>query len=138
MVKHLKASADPIIETDEVIRGYLPELSLPAALASVVHLTGDTSILSRVRPPRMMNVVEANTNGQELLEGGYTRQEAELIHGALIAAIADYRARDCQLPVLSQDKVDVLFRFMFGGEVDAQKLEFVSEEVALDGADSVA
>lgn len=135
MVKHLKASAEPITETDEVIRGYLPELSLPATLASVVHLTGDTSILSRVRPPRMMNVVEANTNGQELLEGGYTRQEAQLIHDDLMAAIADYRARDFQLPALSEDQVDELFRFMFGGEVDTQKLEFVREEVALDGVD---
>lgn len=135
MVKNLKASADPITESDEVIRGYMPELSLPAALASVVHLTGDTSILSRVPPPRMMNVVEDKASGEALLEGGYSQQEANLIHNELMAAIAAYRKRDFQFPTLSERQVEELFRFMFGGEVDAHNLEFVSEEVALDGVD---
>ncbi len=135
MLKHLKASVQPISEDAAWIDSALRELNLPALLMSIVHMTGSSDILRRVHPPRMVDVVEAGAATEPLLEGGYTASEAETIYAAAREAIAAYRQRGRELPELEPALVDELYRFMLDRNPDDQYLEFVREEIALDGID---
>ncbi|MDT0575890.1 NAD(P)/FAD-dependent oxidoreductase [Croceicoccus sp. F390] len=135
MAGHFEPFTQMMTEPEEVIRAFLPELSLPPLIACVVHLTGETSILSRLHPPRLVNVVESAESGQDLMEGGYTPAEAQMIHDELMQAIAGFRSGDGKLPQLSTQVTQELLRFMSGGNVKEDYLEFISEEVALDGVD---
>lgn len=135
MVKHLQAQVEPITESQESIREKLGELNVPALLMSIVHMTGSTDILSRVRTPRMINVVEASASGEELVDGGYTPAEAATIHEELLQAIEAYRARGCTLPELDEAVTTRLYEYMCGHALEQQYLDFIREEIALDGVD---
>ena len=136
MVKHLQASVQPMTESDDEIRAALGELNIPALLMSIVHMTGNTDILARVHPPRMVDVVAASaTDGEALVEGGYSPAEVQYVHSELMAAIAGYRQRGGTLPELDDGVMNELFRFMCGHAVDDQYLDFIREEIALDGID---
>ncbi|WP_116368782.1 flavin-containing monooxygenase [Parahaliea mediterranea] len=135
MLDHLKASVEPITESDADIREKLWELNVPALLMSIVHMSGDTSVLSRYPAPRMMDVVAAGASGEQLLEGGYTREQAAQIHEEVLAAIAAYQARGNQLPELDDTVVSELYTFMCGHELDERYENFIREEIALDGVD---
>ncbi|MEQ8804003.1 MAG: NAD(P)/FAD-dependent oxidoreductase, partial [Haliea sp.] len=92
--------------------------------------------LQQLPGPRTLDVVAAGAEaGEELLEGGYTAAQVEFVREQALAAIADWQARDGQLPPLTPATMDALYRFMCGPDVDAEYLEFINEEVALDGVD---
>ncbi|GAB3291364.1 flavin-containing monooxygenase [Parahaliea aestuarii] len=135
MLEHLKASVEAITEDDAAIREMLWELNVPSLLMSIVHMSGDTSVLSRYPAPRMMNVVEAGAGGEQLLEGGYTRAQAAQIHEEVLTAIAAYRQRGGSLPELDDNVVSELYTFMCGHELDQRYENFIREEIALDGVD---
>ncbi|TXS94121.1 NAD(P)/FAD-dependent oxidoreductase [Parahaliea maris] len=135
MLEHLKASVEPITESADTIAQSLWELNVPSLLMTLVHLTGDTSVLQRYRSPRMISVVEAGASGEQLMEGGYTREEAAQVHEELLDAIAAYRARGGSLPQLDDSVVSALYRFLCGHELDERYEAFIREEIALDGVD---
>ncbi|MEQ9395963.1 flavin-containing monooxygenase [Haliea sp.] len=136
MVLPLAPQLSPITESRDTIAGYLQELNTAALIMSIVHMTGDTGILQQLPGPRTLDVVAAGAEaGEELLEGGYTAAQVEFVREQALAAIADWQARDGQLPPLTPATMDALYRFMCGPDVDAEYLEFINEEVALDGVD---
>ncbi|MFO7552079.1 MAG: NAD(P)-binding protein, partial [Haliea sp.] len=136
MVLPLAPQLSPITESRDTIAGYLQELNTAALIMSIVHMTGDTGILRQLPGPRTLDVVAAGAEaGEELLEGGYTAAQVEFVREQALAAIADWQARDGQLPPLTPATMDALYRFMCGPDVDAEYLEFINEEVALDGVD---
>ncbi|MEQ9465057.1 MAG: NAD(P)/FAD-dependent oxidoreductase [Haliea sp.] len=136
MVLSLAPELSPVTEDPETIAGYLPELNTAALIMSIVHMTGDTGILNELPSPRTLDVVAAGAEtGEALLEGGYTAAQVEFVQARALAAIADWRQRGGRLPPLSAATMDALYRFMCGPGVDAEYLEFINEEVALDGVD---
>ncbi len=136
MVLPLAPQLSPITESRDTIAVYLQELNTAALIMSIVHMTGDTGILQQLPGPRTLDVVAAGAEaGEELLEGGYTAAQVEFVREQALAAIADWQARDGQLPPLTPATMDALYRFMCGPDVDAEYLEFINEEVALDGVD---
>lgn len=136
MTRRLQASLEPITEDAAFIDAALAELNTAALIMSVVHMTGDTSILDEFHPPQLMDVVEAGSQtGEALLEGGYTRAEVNRVHARAREAIAAYRARGFTLPELSKETATQLYRYMCNEAVDEQYLDFIDEEIALDGVD---
>ena len=126
----------PITESPEVIAGYLKELNTAALIMSVVHMTGDTRLLQELPTPRTLDVVAAGAEaGEELLEGGYTPAQVADLHQRALTAIADWQARGCTLEPLTDTTIQALYRFMCGADVDPEYLEFIDEEVAIDGVD---
>ena len=129
-------SLQPITESPEVIAEYLKELNTAALIMSVVHMTGDTSLLQELPTPRTLDVVAAGAaGGEELLEGGYTPAQVADLHRRALAAIADWQARGCTLEPLTEASIQSLYHFMCGADVDPEYLEFIDEEVAIDGVD---
>lgn len=136
MVLPLAPKLSPIIESSETIAGYLQELNTAALIMSIVHMTRDTGILQELPGPRTLDVVAAGAEaGEELLEGGYTAAQVRLVCERALAAIAAWQARGEQLSPPTPAIMDALYRFMCGPDVDAEYLEFINEEVALDGID---
>lgn len=126
----------PITESPEVIADYLKELNTAALVMSVVHMTGDTALLDELPTPRTLDVVAAGAEGgEDLLEGGYTAAQVAQVHHWALSAIANWQARGCPLEPLTADTIQALYRFMCGADVDPEYLEFIDEEVALDGVD---
>jgi 4-hydroxyacetophenone monooxygenase len=132
---HLGALAEPVTESDEFIRTALAELNLPALIMSVVHMTGDASLLQACPAPRVIDVVQAASQAGDLLEGGFTREQGQLVLEQALAAIRSYRDRGCELPDLDSDVIDAMLDFMSGRHLDKDYREFIKEEIALDGVD---
>jgi 4-hydroxyacetophenone monooxygenase len=136
MVLPLAPTLSPITESSARIAGYLSELNTAALIMSIVHMTGDTAILQQLPSPRTLDVVAAGAEaGEELLEGGYTAAQVNEVRERALAAIAAWQSGNGELPPLTPAIMEALYRFMCGPDVDAEYLEFINEEVALDGID---
>src|SRR5690606_19160818 len=113
MVLPLAPTLSPVVESPETIAAYLRELNTAALIMSIVHMNGDTGILEQLPSPRTLDVVAAGAEaGEVLLEGGYTAAQVQFVHEQALAAIANWQARDCQLPSLTPATMDALYRFM--------------------------
>ncbi len=110
------------------IANALESASIPTLLTSLVHLTGDLSILDGdIRPAAaVLGEVQGNLTDQ---------QKAEVRRRAL-AALLDYRDRGYRLPP-SPDSAAVhrMMSFIVGEEVPAEYGPMMMEELALDGHD---
>ena len=136
MVRYENSAPEPITESRETIAGYLPELNTAALIMAIVHMTGSTRLLQELPTPRTIDVVAANSqSGEEILEGGFTRSQVDRVHEEALNAIEDYRERGFTLPELDSAQLDTLYRYMCGKDVDDEYLEFIREEIALDGVD---
>ncbi|MAC33051.1 MAG: 4-hydroxyacetophenone monooxygenase [Haliea sp.] len=136
MVRYENSAPEPITESRETIAGYLHELNTAALIMSIVHMTGSTRLLQELPTPRTIDVVAANAeSGEEVLEGGFTRAQVDRVHEEALKAIEDYRERGFTLPELDSAQLDTLYRYMCGRDVDDEYLEFIREEIALDGVD---
>lgn len=136
MVRYENSAPEPITESRETIASYLPELNTAALIMSIVHMTGSTRLLEALPSPRTIDVVAANAEtSEEILEGGFTRAQVDRVHAEALQAIEDYRERGFTLPDLDARALDTLYRYMCGKDVDDEYLEFIREEIALDGVD---
>ncbi|GAB3321981.1 flavin-containing monooxygenase [Haliea atlantica] len=136
MVRYENSAPEPITESRDTIAGYLHELNTAALIMSIVHMTGSTRLLQELPTPRTIDVVAANAEpGEEVLEGGFTRAQVDRVHEEALKAIEDYRERGFTLPELDSAQLDTLYRYMCGRDVDDEYLEFIREEIALDGVD---
>lgn len=136
MVRYENSAPEPITESRDTIAGYLHELNTAALIMSIVHMNGSTRLLQELPTPRTIDVVSANAeSGEEVLEGGFTRAQVDRVHEEALKAIEDYRERGFTLPELDSTQLDTLYRYMCGRDVDDEYLEFIREEIALDGVD---
>lgn len=135
MTIHLEATVESIVEDEQQIAAMLKELNPPALIMSIVHMSGDASVLTRWPSPKIIDVVEASSQSVELLEGGYTKEQGESICEHALEVIRDYRANDCKMPHLSEEVMDQLLDFMCGHHLDDEYRAFIREEIALDGID---
>ena len=121
----------PFTDDDSVIAAALADVSMPAFLCSMVHLTGDPSwIRGEVRPAvAMLNQYQS----------GITPEQAAEIRARALPAIAAYRDGGCQLPPQpSEDLIAEMMDFMAGAPVDRSVVPMFLEDLHFDGADSGA
>ena len=82
----------PITEDDAVIAGALENASVPTLMMSIVHLTGDASLLRGDDPPQAAPVIgEVTAACRDGGEGGRARAWRS-------TALRAYRDRGCTLP----------------------------------------
>ncbi|MFC6672055.1 flavin-containing monooxygenase [Marinobacterium aestuariivivens] len=136
MSKHLKPSAEPITEDDAFIAEALKDVNTAALIMSMVHMTGDTSILKGAIRPKNTDVVSAGSEDQSRYgEGGFTLEEMESVRAQALEVIQGYRERGCTLPPFDVSAVPEMFSYMSGRAFDEEYLAFINEEIALDGVD---
>jgi 4-hydroxyacetophenone monooxygenase len=119
---------EPITENDAFIARALEDANIPALMASIVHLTGDTSLLDgpiRLQPA-IMGVVQ----------GGLSAADEATVRTDALDALRAYRDRGCTLlPPSSPETVRRIMSFVVGEAVPDEYVPMMLEEMALDGND---
>jgi 4-hydroxyacetophenone monooxygenase len=107
----------------------LAEAHLPALVAALVHLTGDTSLIGRDRWPMYDPFGEVKS-------GGYSDAVQADIRGRAKAAI-EAHAAGAPLPAPpSQDVVREMMNFVAGAEIPEHYAPFLMEELKMTGEDA--
>ncbi|MGH0035055.1 MAG: flavin-containing monooxygenase [Myxococcota bacterium] len=130
MSHHLKPAELPITQADgdAAIAAALERASIPTLMMSIVHLTGDASLLDGpVKPaPVIMGDVQ----------GGLSEEDKASVRALALEALRAYRDRGCTLPPPPDPAtVHRMMQFQVGQEVPDDYVPMMLEEMALDGQD---
>jgi 4-hydroxyacetophenone monooxygenase len=121
--------AAPITEDDAFIAAALEKASIPALMASIVHVTGDPSILRGPIRPGPAVIGE--------LQGGLTKEDKARVRRLALEALVSWRDAGCPRPAAPEPGlVREMMRFVVGEEVPDDYVPMMMEEMALDGADA--
>jgi 4-hydroxyacetophenone monooxygenase len=131
MSEHLQPAEKMITQSDAFIERALAAASIPTLMMSLVHLTGDKSLLKgSIRP-------KAPIMGE--FQGYLSEEDKASVRRLALQALKDYRDRGGTLPPPpSADEVREMMSFMVGAPVPDEYVPMMLEELALDGEDSRA
>ena len=129
MTHHINPAGEPITDDDATIAAALEEASVPCLMMSMIHMTGDASLLDGdIRP------VLAFLNDMQCAMPA--EQQAEVRRRAL-EVIRAYRDRGCTLPPAPDTAtLQRMMSFLVAGEVPAAYVPMMLEEMELDGRDA--
>lgn len=123
-----KQSFDQIVidEDDAFLEAALKHASVPTLMMSIIHLTGDASLLhGTIRPQRVM---PGDT------DGGLTDGDKAAMRAMALDALRAYRDRGCTLPPLpGPETIRTMMSFLVGEQVPDEYVPMFLEEIALDG-----
>ncbi|SFV12670.1 flavin-containing monooxygenase [Pseudoduganella namucuonensis] len=120
-----------IVEDDTFIANMLEAASVPTLMMTLVHLTGDTTILEGAIKPRTPLIGE--------VQGYLGDAEKAEVRALALQALKRYRDGGHQLPPPpSAETVHRMMSFMVGEHVAAEYVPMMMEEMGLDGGDSRA
>ena len=116
---------------DAAIAAALEEASIPALVNTLVHLTGDLSLLNCPRN------VDNGFFGDA--QGGISIADQTRFKALALKALKDYRDKGCpSLAVPNRDAIQAMMNFMIGETLPNDYIEFLESELALNGEDSYA
>lgn len=122
---------EPITEPDEAIAQALRSAAVAPLLASLVHLTGDESLLRGPIRPAPASI--ASIRGGD----GDDREQREAARAMALAALAAYRDRGCTLPPPpSPATIREMMAFVVGEPVPPEYAPMMIEELAFDGGEA--
>ena len=119
---------DPIQEDDAFIRQALEETSVPALMLSMMHMSGDYSLMDGEIKPGMAMMGE--------IQGYLTPEQQAQVREQALAIIRQYRDGGCELPPPpDRDTLHRMMQFIVGDEVPEEYLDLIIEESNLYGDD---
>jgi 4-hydroxyacetophenone monooxygenase len=122
-------SGEPFADLDDAIAAALEDVSVPALLCSLVHMTGDPSWIRGVIRPRAASFdVQLGLSPEEQVQG---RRLA-------LPAVAAYRDRGCVPEDFDPDLLGEMMAFLGGRPVPPRVQAFFLEDLHFDGADGDA
>ena len=122
------AHIEPITSSDAEIARALEDAHLPSLAAALVHLTGDTSLITGDIKP----VYDFFGDGQ----GALTPEQMARVKGKALEALKTLRDNGGKLPKsLSTETVRLIMNFVAGAEIPDRYVPFLTEELALEGED---
>ena len=121
-------AGEPFDDSDEVIAAALAEVSVPALLCSLVHMTGD---LSWVRGDLQPNV------GMSLdIQGAMSEADMAEVRRRALPAIAAYRDGGCVPVELSRDALREMMSFLGRRPVEDRLAGLLFDDLQFEGGDS--
>ena len=118
----------PFDDGDEVIRQALAEVSVPALLMSLVHMTGDLGLLEELPKPFMLIAMD--------LQGAMSEPDKQAVRERAFDVIRDYRDRGCPPPfVPDAQQMRVMFDAMSAGTVTEEFVDYVAADLRFSDAD---
>lgn len=120
-----------ITEDDAFIETALKDASIPTLMMSLVHLAGDTSLLSGAIRPRTAMLNE--------YQGSMPEAEQAQVRAMALQALKKYRDGGCRLPPPpDRETIHRMMSFMVGEPVPEEYVPMMLEELALDQRDARA
>ncbi|WP_412535080.1 flavin-containing monooxygenase [Mycolicibacterium sp. D5.8-2] len=126
-------SADPLLglafrDSDEVIRAAIDQASVPALLMSMVHMTGDLTLLEQLPRPFMLIPMD--------LQGAMSEADKQLVRDRAYDVVRQYRDRGCPRPFIPDAaQMRVMLDAMSAGEVTDEYVDYVAADLRLTAAD---
>ncbi|MEI9888776.1 MAG: NAD(P)/FAD-dependent oxidoreductase [Rhizomicrobium sp.] len=126
----MTAAIAPITDGDDVIKNALEQAHLPSLIAALVHITGDTGLVSGAIKP----LYDFFGDGQ----GGLTPEQRADTKALAFAALKKLRDGTAMIAPLPSDTVHTMMSFVAGAEIPERYIAFLEEELALDDKDHKA
>jgi 4-hydroxyacetophenone monooxygenase len=118
----------PFTDSDDVIRAAIAEASVPALLMSMVHMTGDMSLLDQLPRPFMLIPMD--------LQGGMTEPDKQTVRDHAFDVVRDYRDRGCPPPfVPNAEQMRTMLEVISAGQVTEDYIDYVAADLRLTDAD---
>ncbi|HEX3673084.1 MAG TPA: NAD(P)/FAD-dependent oxidoreductase [Rhizomicrobium sp.] len=114
---------------DDLLEQGLNEAHLPALLMSLIHITGDASLLGQFPLP----VYDFFADGRA---GGYAPEVQDRLRAQARDAIATWRASGKLPAPPTADTVMKMMNFIVGVDIPPQYVPFLMEELGLEGNDA--
>jgi 4-hydroxyacetophenone monooxygenase len=128
MTEDLKPADVAITEDDAFLAAVLQEASIPTLMMSLVHITGDTSLLDGTIRPKAPTIGE--------VQGFLCEEDRAAVRAKALEVLKAYRDGGCRLPAPpSIDTVRRMMNFVVGSDVPEDYVPMMLEELALDGHD---
>jgi 4-hydroxyacetophenone monooxygenase len=119
----------PITDEDDAIAAALQEVSVPALMMSVVHMTGDPSILRGTSRPAGVYLNE--------VQGFMSPGDQRAVRAQALEAIIAHRDSGCVLPPAPGPRlVHEMMNVLVAQAVPEEYVPLMLEELELDGADA--
>jgi 4-hydroxyacetophenone monooxygenase len=131
MRKHLRPAEQSITASDEFIERALRHAGVPALMMSMIHMTGDASLLD--------GEIRSGAAVLGEIQGRLTEEQQALVRRQAFEVIRQFRDNQCRLPT-QPDTATIrrMMSFVVGEEVPAEYAPMMLEEMNLDGEDSRA
>ncbi len=118
-----------ITDDDQTIADALEDVSVPALMMSMVHMTGDPSILRGSHRPAGVYLNE--------VQGFMSPEDQAAVRAQALQVIVDYRDSGCRLPSPpGPELVHEMMNVLVAQEVPDEYLPMLLEELELDGSDT--
>jgi 4-hydroxyacetophenone monooxygenase len=128
MTEKIDPRGIPITDDDASIANALEDVSIPTLLLSMVHMTGDTSILEG--PLRPMGVFLNE------VQGFMPEEDKAAVREQALEIIKAYRDGGCQLPPPpTGETLRKMMSFLVAQDVPQEYVPMMLEEMELDGED---
>lgn len=120
----------PFSDSDDVFRAAIGEASVPALLMSMVHMTGDLSLLNELPKPYMLIPLD--------LQGGMSEADKQKVRDRAFDVVRHYRDRGCPPPfVPDAEQMRVMLDVMSAGQVTEEYAEYVAADLRLTDTDQL-
>jgi 4-hydroxyacetophenone monooxygenase len=118
----------PFSDSDDVLWAAIGEASVPALLMSMVHMTGDLSLLDELPTPFMLIPMD--------LQGGMSEADKHTVRDRAFDVVRDYRDRGCPPPfVPDAEQMRAMLDVMAAGQVTEEYVDYVAADLRLTDAD---
>ena len=118
----------PFDDSDEVIRAAIADLSVPALLMSMVHMTGDLGLLRELPGPFALIAMD--------LQGAMSEADKETVRRRAFDVVRDYRDRGCPPPfVPDEHQTRQMLDVITAGQVTDEYLDYIAADLRLSDAD---
>lgn len=119
----------PIADDDAAIAAALEEASVPTLLMSMIHMTGDASLLKGDIRPQGIYLNE--------VQGFMSPEDQAKVRAQALEVIKAYRDSGCRLPPPpSNETINEMMSFLVAEPVPAEYVPMMLEEMELDGQDA--
>ena len=118
----------PFDDGDEVLRAAIDDASVPALLMSMVHMTGDLSILDELPRPFLLIAMD--------LQGAMSEPDKQTVRDKAFEIARDYRDRGCPPPfVPDEHQLRVMLDVISAGQVSGDLVDYIAADLRITGAD---
>ncbi len=127
-MQEIRSGCVPIEDDDAAIARALEDVSIPTLMMSMVHMSGDTELLKGPLRPQGIFLNE--------VQGFMSEEDRAAVRCRALEVIKAYRDGGCRLPPPpSPETLHEMMCFLVGGDVPAEYVQMMLEELELDGRD---